>query len=297
MNPQFPLYIVSKGRADSRKTARTLDEIGVPYLMVVEAQEYAQYAAVVDPSRLLVLDPSYQRRYETCDDLGDSKGRGSGPARNFAWDHSVAAGHAWHWVVDDNIQRFYRFNCNAKIPVGDGTIFRCMEDFCLRYTNVAMAGPNYESFVVRRQAYKPFTLNTRIFSCNLIRNDVPFRWRARYNEDLDLSLRMLKSGWCTILFNAFLQNKVATQVMPGGNTEEFYAREGTLAKSEMIARLHPDVARVTWRFNRPHHYVDYRPFRRNHLRRRAGLVIKDDVDDHGMVLERDPSKRGMRRRI
>jgi len=44
----------------------------------------------------------------------------------------------------------------------------------------------------------------------LIRNDVPYRWRGRYNEDTDLSLRMLKDRWCTIQFNAFLQGKAAT---------------------------------------------------------------------------------------
>jgi len=28
----------------------------------------------------------------------------------------------------------------------------------------------------------------------LIRNDIPYRWRAKYNEDTDLSLRVLKDG-------------------------------------------------------------------------------------------------------
>ena len=56
-----------------------------------------------------------------------------------------------------------------------------MEDFVLRYKNIAMAGPQYTMFVTDRSAntYPPFTVNTRIYSCNLIRNDVPFRWRGR----------------------------------------------------------------------------------------------------------------------
>lgn len=284
-NPRFPLYIPSKGRWEDRRrlTARALDRMNVPYRIVVEEQEFDQYAQVVDPSRLLVLDKAYQRDYDTFDDLGDTKSKGPGPARNFIWEHAIAEGHEWHWVMDDNIRAFYRMNHNVRNPVSDGTIFRVMEDFVLRFTNVAMAGPNYTSFIPRRLPWEAFRTNTRIYSCNLIRNDLPYRWRGRYNEDTDLSLRMLKDGWCTIQFNAFLQWKTWTQQIKGGNTEEFYAKEGTTAKSTMLARMHPDVARVTWRYGRVHHWVDYRPFAVNKLRRRPGLKRPDGVNNYGMV--------------
>lgn len=282
MQPRFPIYIVSKGRADSRLTAKALLAMRVPFHVVIEEQEFHEYAAVLDPRSLLVLDRKFQRDYDTCDALGDSKSKGPGPARNFAWDHALRAGHAWHWVMDDNIRRFYRFNRNLQVPVGDGTILRCMEDFCLRYANVAMAGPNYEVFAKRKDKIPPFVPNTRIYSCNLIRNDVPFRWRARYNEDTDLSLRMLKAGWCTVQFNAFLQRKTATQTMRGGNTAEFYAREGTVPKSQMLVALHPDVARLVWKFNRWHHHVDYRPFAANQMLRAPGVHVGSGVNDYGM---------------
>lgn len=284
MNPQFPIFIPSKGRFDSRITMRAFDAMGVPYRVIVEAQEFEGYAAVLGRERLLVLDPAFQRDYDTCDEHGGTKSRGSGPARNFAWHVAASEGAPWHWVVDDNIKGFFRFNRNLKVPVADGTVFRCMEDFCLRYRNIAMAGPQYFMFVVRKTKLPPLVLNTRVYSCNLIRTDAPFRWRARYNEDVDLSLRMLKAGWVTVLFNAFLQYKLTTQTVAGGNTDAFYAREGTAPKSEMIARLHPDVARVAWRFGRVHHHVDYRPFRRNRLVLRQGVAPPVGVDDYGMRL-------------
>jgi hypothetical protein len=284
VNPRFPIYIPSKGRAESRITMRYLDAMGVPYSVVVEEPEHAEYAAVLDPAKLLVLDRGYQERYETCDEIGDRKSRGPGPARNFAWDHAVSVGAPWHWVMDDNIRGFFRLNYNLKVPVADGTTLRCMEDFVLRYKNVAMAGPNYFMFASRKTQMPPFTLNTRIYSCNLIRNDLPFRWRGRYNEDTDLSLRMLKAGWCTILFNAFLQYKLPTQTIRGGCNDDFYIPEGTLPKSRMLAALHPDVARVVWRFNRWHHHVDYRAFKENKLLRRPELSIPAGVDNYGMQL-------------
>lgn len=85
-------------------------------------------------------------------------------------------------------------------------------------------------------------------------------------------------------FNAFLCGKVTTQRMTGGNTRDFYDVEGTKNKSEMLARMHPDVAKVVWRFNRWHHHVDYRPFRKNKLVRRPDAVFERGVNNYGMVL-------------
>ena len=272
--PRFPLYIPTKGRADSRLTSRALTEQGVPHFLVVEPQEVDAYqrAARGSLATVLPLDLSYKARYELCDDLGLSKSTGPGPARNFIWQHSIDTGHAWHWVMDDNILRFYRYHQNAKIQVLSPAFWRAMEDFVLRYENVAMAGPNYEMFVIAKDKRPPYTTNTRIYSCNLIRNDLPFRWRGRYNEDTILSLDQLKAGWCTIQFNAFLQNKARTQMLGGGNTAEFYAAEGTAPKSEMLKAVHPDVTRLVWKFNRHHHHVDYKRFKQPLLRRPDALL-------------------------
>lgn len=286
MLPSHPIYIVSKGRWDSRLTSKSLHAMGVPHYIVVEEQEREAYAAVVDKTvTLLTLDRRYQEEYDAFDDLGMTKSKGPGPARNFAWEHSIASGASWHWVMDDNIDGFFRLYRNIKTPAATGTIFRCMEDFCARYENVAMAGPNYFMFASRKTVMPPFVTNTRIYSCNLIRNDVPYRWRGRYNEDTDISLRMLKDGWCTVQFNAFLQLKLTTQTLGGGNTAEFYAKEGTRPKSEMLAKMHPDVAVVTERWDRVHHYVDYGVFKRNELRLRPGVQIQPGVNNYGMVLQ------------
>lgn len=263
---------------------RALDVLGVPFYVIVEKQQFDDYAAVIDPAKLLVLPSEYQRDYDACDKLGDSKSKGPGPARNFAWDHSIGLGAAWHWVADDNISGFYRLFKNLKTPCGTGAIFYAMEEFALRYRNVAMAGPNYFMFASRKSKMPPLVFNTRIYSCNLIRNDTPFRWRGRYNEDTDLSLRMLKAGWCTVQFNAFLQYKITTQTLRGGNTDEFYAKEGTLPKSQMLVDLHPDVAQLAYRFGRVHHRVDYSGFKRNKLIRRDDIEIPEGTDDFGMRL-------------
>jgi len=118
-----------------------------------------------------------------------------------------------------------------------------------------------------------------------MRNDIPYRWEQKYNEDLDLSLRILKDGWCTVIFHAFLQNKAATQSVKGGNTEELYG-EGTLEKSKAIVQAHPDMASLVWRYDRWHHQVDFDVFKRNILRRKPELELPEGVNEYGMKLIR-----------
>lgn len=284
MNPDYPIYIVSKGRWESRLTSKALERINVSYKIIVEEQEKDLYASVISEDKILVLPKNYLQEYETCDELGNTKGVGPGAARNFAWQHSIEMGAKRHWVMDDNIASFNRLNRNLMCKVSSGTIFRASEDFVDRYENVAIAGFNYDFFAKAKEQIPPFVLNTRIYSLLLIKNDLPFRWRGRYNEDTDLSLRVLKAGMCTVQFNAFLQEKATTQTLKGGNTDEFYAKEGTLPKSQMIADLHPDVAKVVWRFNRWHHHVDYRAFKKNKLQRIKNIYIPDVVNNFGMKL-------------
>jgi len=95
-DPLFPIYVVSKGRWELRHTVKALEKMGVKYHVVIEAQEFDDYASVIDPQNLLILDKRYQDEYDTFDDLGYTKSKGPGAARNFAWDHSIAQGYDWH---------------------------------------------------------------------------------------------------------------------------------------------------------------------------------------------------------
>ena len=286
-HPRFPVYIISKGRYHLNPTANYLTSMGVTFYMIVEEDEYEEYLAVCPESRLLVLPQGFKDEYDT---FWPDERTGSGPARNYAWEHSMSNGHEWHWLLDDNIDGFQRFNNNMKIKVRSGTCFYVVEDFVLRYENVAIGGLNYSIFCPGHEARPPVRFNTRIYSCLLIRNDIPFSWRGLYNEDVDLCLRVLKEGWCTVMFNAFLAEKMSTTKMSGGNTEELYG-EGTKKKSEMIVAMHPDVTTLGERFGRWHHYVDYGRFKANRLVKKEGVEIPESPNNYGLVLRtRHPSE-------
>lgn len=274
MNPRYPVYIPSKGRWERPLTANRLRDMGVPFRLVVEPSEAENYAKEFGDS-VLVLP-------------FENLGQGSIPARNWIWDHALAAGHARHWIIDDNIVRFYRLNLNRRIPVASGSIFAAAEDFTDRYENIAFAGFNNLAFAPDREPnIPPFVFNTRIYSMTLVNNALPYRWRGRYNEDTDICLRALEDGWVTVQFNAFLGDKATTMTMAGGNTDTVYnTGDHRLAFAESLAEQHPKVVKVVWKFGRWHHQVDYAPFRGNRPRLKAGIVPVAEDNDYGMRLVR-----------
>lgn len=283
VNNRYPVYIVSKGRSHNCLTSKALQKMGVKHYLVVEQHQLNDYEKTkVDLAELLVLPELYLDEYDTCDELGRSKSVGPGAARNFCIDHSTQSGFKRHWVMDDNLDAFHYLNRNEKLEVECASTLAAAEDFTDRFENVPISGLNYYSFCKKNDPVPPFKFNTRIYSCLLIDNDSGYRWRGRYNEDTDICLRVLKDGLCTIQFNAFLCGKVTTQRMKGGNTDEFYAQEGTKAKSEMLADLHPDVSSVVWRFNRWHHHVNYKPFEKNKPITK-GACDYEEVNNYGMV--------------
>jgi hypothetical protein len=275
MNPEYPVYIISKGRWEQRLTSQAFEEMGVPYRIVIEPQEFDNYAAVIDPKKILILPFS-------------NLGQGGIPARNWVWEHSISEGAKRHWIVDDNIRKFWRWNENRKLKVHTGSTFKACEDFVDRYENVALSGMNYFMFVKQKYPDHPIRMNTRIYSCILIKNDIPYRWRGRYNEDTDLSLRALKDGWCTVLFLAFLQKKMATMTMKGGNTESLYKldgkQDGRLLMAQSLQAQHPDVVKITRKWGRWQHQVDYRPFKKNKFIKKPGVIIPEGVNNYGMKL-------------
>ncbi len=249
-HPKYPVYVISKGRWEHPYTIRALQRMGVWFYLVIEPCELHHYRPLVDDDQILLLP---------FNNAGCSI-----PARNFAWEHSISRGYERHWILDDNIRNFYYVHKNVKWRVKSGFTFRLIEEFVDRYENIAMAGMQYEMFFPRRFRRPPFSWNKRIYSCILIKNDIPMRWRGKYNEDTDLSLRVLKAGYVTVLFYAFVAEKIATMRLKGGNTDALYKKgKGRTKMAIALAMQHPDVTTITYRWHRYQHEVDYSPFANN----------------------------------
>ena len=283
-NPRFPVYIISKGRWKRRPTSKAFDRMGLPYYIVVEEQEYADYCREIDQSKVLILPQYFKDEYDTFWPRNSDNKTGSGPARNFCWEHSIESGADRHWVFDDNIESIQRFNHNMKIKCYTPTPLYVCEEFVLRYENIYQAGMGYSIFCPQDDFRPPLRFNTRVYSNHLIKNDIPYRWRGLYNEDTDLSLRILKDGNCTVELNTFLIEKRATQTVGGGNTSELY-KQGTYDKSKMLVDMHPDCTKLMERWNRWHHYVDYKLFKNNKLVKKKNIYVRKGAYNFGMKLE------------
>ncbi len=294
MKPQYPIYIPSKGRWESRWTIRSFEEIGLDFRVVVEPQEFDKYAAYVDPKKILVTP---------------HRDEGVVVTRNWIWDHAQASGTKRYWTFDDNIGEqlkqgvmgLYRLNRNLKVPLATGTGLAIIEQFVERYENIPIAGMNYFMFASRKTRVPPFYLNNRIYSNMLIETNATdpdgklYRWEGFYNEDTDLCIRVLKDGFCTVLFNALLIYKRTTMTVSGGNTPNYQKDEAETAEelekdgrwrmAKELQDKHPDITKITRKWGRWQHHVDYSRFRSNSLRLRDDAEIRPGVNDFGLELK------------
>lgn len=238
--PKYPVYVISKGRSDVCLTAKFFMRDKVPFFLVVEPQEFDDYARFF-PKEIIITLPF------------SNLGLGSIPARNWVWQHAKASGAERHWIWDDNISATLYFWRGRRVPCNANLAITEVEKFTDRYENIAIAGMNYESFTF--DAKKPFVRNCHVYSNLLIKNDLPIEWRGRYNEDTDLSLQVLVAGWTTVLFNAFMIRKMRTMTMKGGNTDQLYAGDGRLEMSRSLERTWPYVVETKRKFLRPQHHV------------------------------------------
>lgn len=269
--PRYPIYIPSKGRYKTSYTADYLSADGIPFTLVVEPQEVDPYAEKFGANRILVLPENNQ---------------GVIFARNYIKDHATELGSGRHWQLDDNIRYFYRHTEGRRIRVNSGAALAVAEDFTDRYENIAISGLNYDMFAPPHSPMPPFYRNCRVYSCSLIDNSIPHRWRVKYNEDTDICLQVLADGYCTVLINAFLIKKVRTMMIKGGNTDNLYQGDGRLKMARSLERLHPGVVKVRRRFGRPQHIV-FDAWKRfdTPLKLKPGIDLEQlSPDDYGLQL-------------
>jgi hypothetical protein len=273
--PRYPVYIPSKGRyqEDRALTIKVLLRDKVPFYVVVEPQEEAQYVACAGREHVLVLPFS-------------NLGLGSIPARNWLKDHAAASGAARHWCLDDNVIEFRRLWKGRRIPCHAGVALRVVEDLTDAHDNVAISGLNYQMFVPAETPI-PFYRNVHVYSAILLdgaatgRDGELLRWRGRFNEDTDLCLQALDAGHCTILVNAFMANKLTTMAMGGGNSDELYKDDGRLKMARSLEAAWPGIVTTRWKFGRPQHSVRWDKFTTS---LRLLEVDLRDGDEYGLRL-------------
>ena len=296
IEPKYPIYVITKGRWEKTLTIDTLEDMGVDFRICVEPDEYDNYVSNprIDEKKIIKLPENFSERKQ-----------GGIPVRNFVWQHSIDRGFKKHWIIDDNILWFYRWNQNIQKRVRDGVFFRIMEDFSDRYENLGLVSCQYASFVPAVDCGREgFIVNTRTYSCILINTELlddrlEERWRGTYNEDTDLTLRVLSTGdLCTVNFNSLLSGKQTTGTMKGGNTNTIYEwKEGESEESKRWSGLQKkfDELKENWgdivtyttnrhKDGRPHHHISYTRIFKQELKLKEGFSLEPKVNNYNMKL-------------
>lgn len=291
IQPKYPIYVITKGRWEKTLTIDTLEDMGVDFRICVEPDEWDKYSSnpKIDTTKIIKLPENFSERKQ-----------GGIPVRNWVWQDSIDRGFTKHWIIDDNIDGFYRWNENVQKRIRDGVFFRAMEDFSDRYKNLGLTSCQYASFVPAIDTTRPpFHVNTRTYSCILINtelldNRLEERWRGTYNEDTDLTLRVLSTGdLCTVNFNQFLSGKQTTGTMKGGNTTTIYefGKEdkwgGLKKKFDELKENWGDIVKYTTnrhKDGRPHHTIPYTRLFKQELKLKDGIKEIEGVNDYNMKL-------------
>lgn len=257
----FPVYIPTRGRAGTQLTADALIALGIRPYLVVEASEQQAYAEANPGCEVIVWPQEYLDNYEKTPELDPHPTTGA--AHNYAWDHSRANGFTHHWIMDDNISKFYvRYN-GRRAVIANAKALHWNEDFIRKFQNLAGISLAMAPFMKGHT----LALNTRLYCATLYRNDLHeygIKWRRGLNDDTIVSLDILKTGyWCTAENRAVGIAKKGTsrKSRMGGGMTDFYAQGGFIKKSAELVRCHPEYSTTEIRFNRIHHVVDFSSFK------------------------------------
>lgn len=244
---EYPVYVISKGRykyTRNRMTWTFLRQEGIPFYLVVEPSEAREYERIHD--NLLILPE---------DNYGYSV-----PARNFVWEHSMKMGYEAHFVLDDNIDKVLVVGRGKRKMTRIANLLKACIYVSKMYEKWGMIGLREGQFIIKPQK-KFITFNTHVYSFILINNNLPFRWRLKYNEDIDINLQTIGRGFFTISVLIFSFHKYQTRFLEGGNTSTLYTqRNSKILKTNTLVAQYPHIVKGKNKFGRFHHEIDWRKF-------------------------------------
>ena len=287
---KYPIFVISYNRSKKHITAKKLAEYGVYHYLVLHKDQIPEYTQYMTPAmkkytQILEFDDDYKLKYETCDNIPHSiKNAGSGAERNFAWDYAIKIGAKAHWLMDDNMTFKYIEGINKqnntyvrKVCTASKfqELFPKAEVFFDKYSNLLMLELAQNDFTIGVNK-KSYRLNSRCFSCNLIWNDMPIRWRGRYNEDVILSFDIMTAGYCIASYiGGILKSKQSTRCAVGGNhavnaqdknsiyNDATNYRFSSVEKTNLLLRVYPQYFTKVIKYGRVHHQYNKRVINHN----------------------------------
>ena len=180
-----PIYVVSKGRPTS-STCKLLTEAGLDFTLVVEEPEAEDYARW--ESKLVVMSKTDQ---------------GNAYARQTALDHARESEIKYIWMLDDDIEAFYKTEKKRNVPVSCDQALAGAEGLLCGIDRIGIAGLEYQQFAwSAKRAMKFYSYCDVVVYLN---TDVPVNYDTsfRLKVDRDYAISVLSAGYLTAKVNMY----------------------------------------------------------------------------------------------
>lgn len=244
----FPIFVPSKGRPDS-KLLKKLWESGHEFKVFVEPQDLKLYVPLFE-DKVVNIEK---------DDQGITY------VRNFIHDYAISQGLAWYWMLDDDIENFYRI-VNKRAVKADLSVLAEAQTYFTGRPSVAQASLDYQQFAWSSE--KPFKKNGYCDVCVCISAERTKSIKYRdfgipkfIKEDRDFTLQILANGYDTIRIEKYAFSCPKNGSNKGGLYETYQTngKEEQSSKKMVetwgpeICKFHvkpdgrPDV-RINWSF-------------------------------------------------
>jgi hypothetical protein len=224
--PVYPIYVPSRGRADTILTTKCLIEAKVEnYYVVIEPQDQDSYEKQFDKSNILVMPEN---------------NKGIAYVRNFCKEHAKTKGFSYHWQMDDDVDCFkfrkknYTKNETIEPLLAISIVEQCMDMF----TNVAISGIGANAFAFAK--HYPVQKNRLTYQCMLINNLIENEWKMGGVEDWYYTFDVLEQGYCTLAFHHIMTQTSSTMQSPGGSTDIHFAGDKRKLLYEQFIKLWPN---------------------------------------------------------
>tara|TARA_R100000742_G_C4272116_1_gene91204 strand:+ start:711 stop:1505 length:795 start_codon:yes stop_codon:yes gene_type:complete len=233
MKNKYTIYIPSKDRPQHCLTAKLLEKNNINFYIVIEPQDLDKYIEVYPLKRLLLLPKNDQ---------------GIAYVRNWIKFFSIFNNEDFHWQIDDNIRAFSKRENDKNNKISPIDAFNFVENYIKDFVNIGIVGLKHQVFAW--SCKEDISINKQVYSCVLVNNKLKIDWRDQCVEDTDYSLQVLTNNFCTIIFNRYVIDKVATQKMKGGNTEISYSGEGRNIRALGLQKNWPNIFKIKEQYGR-----------------------------------------------
>lgn len=235
--------IASKGRPNT-KTHKIFEEANIKTFHFVEPQELDSYNSIPN--------------------IVDIERNDSGLAyvRNFIMEWSVANGHEWIIMCDDDVTKFGFYDVKNH-KVGAEIWHGILEK--IKGFKFEIAGINFRQHAWHEK--KKISINTKSADVCVLLNIRALKWRFdesfKMKADRDFLLQTIKNGYGVIKFNKYFHESPDVGTNNGGLNNDYASERDTESALMFVKKWHP-YAKLTKRGGRVDAKINYKGFAKAH---------------------------------